>query len=59
MDKLFTEKQYERMRLEMGLPVATNGLEDLKDANGNALIQVVEELPASPVEGVIYLVREV
>ena len=58
-DKLFTAKQYERMRLEMGLPVAKDGLEDLKDADGNTLIQVVEELPATPVDGVIYLVREV
>ena len=58
-DKLFTAKQYERMREEMGIPVAQNGLEDLKNANGNSLIQVVEELPATPVDGVIYLVREV
>ena len=59
MDKLFTAKEYERMREEMGLPVAQNGLQDLVDEDGNQLIQVVEELPATPVDGVIYLIREV
>ena len=58
MDKLFTAKEYERMRLEMGIPV-TDSIADIKNRDGDSLIQVVEELPATPVDGVIYLVREV
>lgn len=58
MDKLFTAKEYERMRLEMGIPVA-DSIADIKNKDGDSLIQVVEELPATPVDGVIYLVREV
>ena len=58
MDKLFTAKEYERMREEMGIPVA-DSIADIKNKDGDSLIQVVEELPATPVDGVIYLVREV
>ena len=47
MDKLFTAKEYERMRLEMGIPVA-DSIADIKNKDGDSLIEVVEELPATP-----------
>ena len=65
MRKMFSQKQIETMidGKVNGADIApakvtVQDISKIQDTNGNALIQVVEELPATPVTGVIYLIRE-
>ena len=66
MRKMFSQKQIETIidGKVNGADIApakvtVQDISKIQDASGNALIQVVEELPATPVTGVIYLIREV
>ena len=63
--RMFSEKQIDTMidAKVNGAAIAPDkivlsNIEDITDADENALIQVVTELPATPVTGVIYLIRE-
>ena len=66
MRKMFSEKQIETMIDEKvngatinPSKIVISDIGKIKDSNDNSLIQVVEELPATPVANVIYLVKEV
>ena len=66
MRKMFSEKQIDAMIDEKvngatinPSKVVISDIGQIKDSNDNSLIQVVEELPVTPVTNVIYLIREV
>lgn len=66
MRKMFSEKQIDTMIDEKvngatisPSKVVISDIGQIKDSNDNSLIQVVDELPATPVANVIYLVKEV
>ena len=63
--RMYSEKQIETMidGKVNGAPISPSkitvqDIEKIEDEDGNALIQVVDELPGTPVIGVIYLVKE-